>query len=259
MNQEWIIKNLIEIYGLDGNGERFRHLYSEIFAQLTVLSNEEQESVSDVSIDMLIEKLHTLKQDVFDNKERIKEIPNEVREGFLKLYDHINLDVARINYTKSIQQKTESLYKKSTDLTKNIEKANMNLTQIKTDVKNIKVDHITILGIFYSVVLLFVGGMSFSTSILKYIHTVPTSTLLLVGGFICLVFFDVIWLLLEFILKITDRKSTWPKYVGIIFNSIVVIILVICSFKTFNDFDSNKEQIIYENAPIQTEISENGD
>ena len=108
----------------------------------------------------------------------------------IKLYDHFQLVSTQTDNVKTI-------------LEASIEEAKMNLTK---EIKGIEKEHISILGIFASVVLAFVGGMTFSTSVLQNMMGVSIYRLLAVVDLLGFVFINVIWLLVKFVATINDKK-----------------------------------------------------
>lgn len=97
-------KKLDDIYS-----NNFRHDYSKIFQVLTDMDKKDTNNA--LFITQLSSKIEFLynKSDnhtFFENKDYLK-------NALHKLYDHINLDVARITYMKDINQKTEDVRKES--------------------------------------------------------------------------------------------------------------------------------------------------
>ena len=65
----------------------FRHLYSELFS--IIIENTEEQNGSLVSnMRFIYDRLHSGDVKIAEN----------VKKSIVKLYDHINLDVARVNY-----------------------------------------------------------------------------------------------------------------------------------------------------------------
>ena len=79
----------------------FRHYYSEIFGTITIIKNDDK-----YDLQTLTENISKIFQEVKIKHDESAENINE--EFFLKvkkLYDHINLDVARIKYTETLVNK----------------------------------------------------------------------------------------------------------------------------------------------------------
>lgn len=106
--------------------------------------------------------------------------------------------------------------KKFSELTEKSEEINKKLD-------NSKIDYIAILGIFASIVLGFVGSMAFSTSVLQNMKNVSIYRLIAVSCIIGMVFVNIIWMLVYFILRLSDKKISSIYYV--VFNEIFTIVL----------------------------------
>lgn len=200
---------------------RYRHYYSDIFRILTEIKNDT--SLSKGNIAILSENISLLN----NRYNSIKNVHDkDIGDSLLKLYDHVSLEVARIQYTDSIFNDLSSdskindidsrLYdslEMSKELTKNTEKLQTDTDKLRADTDTIKnnldkaqTDYIAILGIFASVVLAFVGGMAFSTSVLENIKGVSIYRLLIVALVVGIVFVTVIFFMFYFIGVLARQK-----------------------------------------------------
>ena len=138
------------------------------------------------SLDILAQNIQTIKNGYMPkNKDENGKLINISKE-IVKLYDHTNLDIARINYTKTMTNDTRSeLIKNKLLVTqleekvrtsdaafkelsqKTIEDARQLSGVVQEKQRDMQKEYITILGIFASIVLAFTGGMAFSSSILE--------------------------------------------------------------------------------------------
>ena len=103
--------NLLEEYKKldDIYSNNFRHDYSKIFQVLTDIDKKDTNNALFITqLSSKIEFLYNKSENYafFENKDYLK-------NALHKLYDHINLDVARITYMKDINQKTEDVRKES--------------------------------------------------------------------------------------------------------------------------------------------------
>ena len=100
------------------NAENFRHYYSDIFSTLTLIDGDS----SIGSLDILAQNMQTIKDGYipknYGNHREIIDISKEI----VKLYDHTNLDIARINYTKTMTNATMSELAKNKLLINGLEK-----------------------------------------------------------------------------------------------------------------------------------------
>lgn len=107
----------------------------------------------------------------------------------------MNLDISRINYTQEIANRMEEKNRK----------AGEEIKQLSEKATNMQKDYITILGIFSSIVITFVAGMVFSSSVLSNIDKVSIYRLTFVMLMIALLLFNLLNLLLDFIRRVNQR------------------------------------------------------
>lgn len=260
-----ILERLESLYS-----DNYRHLYSQIFAALVKIDSD---CDSDKDISFIAQNIQLV-------YEYYLTYVNEDEDFLLKikkLYDHVNLDCARINYIKAIQDANnesilqlskgiEESQKQLVVLTERLE-AKINETtnsfaedlevkineatnsfaedlevKIKdstdkfTEITNNKIDklqkdYVAILGIFASVVITFVAGISLSNSTLAALKEAGDNfyTLVFLAILIAMFIFNSLRALFDFLLKITDRKNpfeTVPLFTCD-FNIIFVVMMVI--------------------------------
>ena len=145
-----ISERLETFYFSDDQKIKYHHYYADIFSTLTEIQNED-------SKERTLEFLGSNLQYIRDNYKPIK---NDIKLQIEKLYDHVNLEISRLNYSLTVKNETQS---KIQDLNTNLissknqyaELKDKNET-IKAELKNSKIDNITVLGIFSTIVLGFV-------------------------------------------------------------------------------------------------------
>lgn len=163
-----IIKDLKEIY----QGE-YRHKYSKI---TTIILNSTRDK--EQAFMTLTQNIRTLKE-IQDNKE-----VESIKPKLEKLYDHMNLEYIRLqDFDEKMSRVKDVSIKLEDDLNKNYEKLSEELNKQQTQ-------YITILGIFASIVLTFVAGLAFSTSVLSNIDKANAYRLVFVMAFIVLFFWE---------------------------------------------------------------------
>ncbi|GAA7458592.1 hypothetical protein ID1052_04960 [Helicobacter pylori] len=163
-----IIKDLKEIY----QGE-YRHKYSKI---TTIILNSTRDR--EQAFMTLTQNIRTLKE-IQDNKE-----VESIKPKLEKLYDHMNLECIRLqDFDEKMSRVKDVSNKLEDDLNKNYKKLSEELNKQQTQ-------YITILGIFASIVLTFVGGLAFSTSVLSNIDKANAYRLVFVMAFIALFFWE---------------------------------------------------------------------
>lgn len=212
-------------YFSDDQKIKYHHYYADIFSTLTEIQNGD-------SKERTLEFLGSNLQYIRDNYKPIK---NDIKLQIEKLYDHVNLEISRLNYSLTVKNETQSkIQALNTNLinSKNqyAELKDKNET-IKAELKNSKIDNITVLGIFSTIVLGFVGTITFSASILDNINKAGAYKLLAIICIVALVFINFLWLLTSFLLHITDRKISLLNPVGIFSN--ILFVILFCIFISF--------------------------
>ncbi|WP_425446665.1 hypothetical protein [Dethiothermospora halolimnae] len=215
-------------YDLD-NPDEFRHFYSDIFAVISQIDKEPQLGNTEI----LSQNMDIIRRGYKpQNKDENKGILIDVSKQINKLYDHINLDIARLNYFKTIESRTQS----------DLQKVNGTLNKVETSVKemedNIKKaddmekQYITILGIFAAIVLAFTGGIAFSTSVLENIANASIYRLVFITVALAFILSNTVYILTRFILELNkkeDKVIDYPKFMknlNIVYIAAIVILIV---------------------------------
>jgi len=193
------VDNFKEIYS-----ENFRHEYSIITRVLMSIGDSEER-------DFLNEKINVISK-------AIKELA--VKEKVEKLLDHITLENIRMAELNSIAQNiSDKAHSEVKGIENSINLAQQNLKsvsekykdadklleEIQKNLKDSTTQSITILSIFAGVVMAFTGGMSYISQALASLNQIGYYR---AGVFIVLigtVMFNLIFLLLYMIGKLTDR------------------------------------------------------
>ena len=236
-----------DIYYNYSSKENFRHYYSDIFSILTLIDGDS----SIGSLDILAQNIQTIKDGYIPKNIDENGNPINISKEIVKLYDHTNLDIARINYTKTMTNETmselaknrllvvslEQKVRESEDALKEISNKTVDdLKQLSGKVQerqeDMQKEYITILGIFAAIVLAFTGGIVFSSSVLENIDKPSIYRISLMAFIIGLVFFNLIWILIDFIRDI-NGKAVRKKWIWMLVNLILIggIIGVCFSYK----------------------------
>ncbi len=246
-NRAFFFMRFEDIYYNCNGKENFRHYYSDIFSTLTLIDGDS----SIGSLDILAQNIQTIKDGYIPKN--IDENGNtiDISKEIVKLYDHTNLDIARINYTKTMTNETMSELAKNRLLVVNLERNVRESEDVLKEISNKTIDdlkqlsgqvqkrqedmqkeYITILGIFATIVLSFTGGIVFSSSVLENIDKASIYRLSLMTFIIGLVFFNLIWILIDFIRDISGKQIR-KKWIWMLVNLILIggIIGVCFSYK----------------------------
>jgi hypothetical protein len=198
-----IYKELEDIY-YSPDEDGFRHYYSDIFAQLFEIRSDE--SSSNGSTNILLDNLRFLNEHYkainTDKNGKIIDVGKSIN----KLYDHVNLELARMAYSEIGDYQLSEQGMTLNDLSEKVSNLQKDADDIHRSLDKAQADYIAILGIFASVVLTFVGGMAFSTSVLENIKGVSIYRLLIVALVIGIVFVTVIFFMFYFVGVLARQK-----------------------------------------------------
>lgn len=170
-----IYQRLEKLYHAPKKEDEFRHFYSDIFLVLTQIQQGDKPGTMEILGQNLTQIRNGYKQ---CNKDSVGNQIN-ISDSLRKLCDHVSLDIARIRHSESIG-KDENLMGRIAALRLEVDGVRGNLEEAKEDVKEVKElrekvqdmqkEYIAILGIFASIVLAFITGIAFSSSVLENIH-----------------------------------------------------------------------------------------
>ena len=209
---EEYIQKLQYIYSDD-----FRHLYSEVFGIITRIDGARPDSLN-----ILSRNIQVLYKQAIEENGNGGLIDDILCKKIAKLYDHVNLDIARIDYTRSI---ANELNKKHEDVARGLE-------SIRVKAGEMQKDYITILGIFSSIIITFVAGMAFSTSVLANIDKASIYRLVFIVSLLGMGLFNLVNLLLRFIQTVNKgydiENDGNAKRIQQINSVIVFLILLDC-------------------------------
>lgn len=240
--------------------ENDRHSYSEITKY--IVSPHGGIEYMEKIIPMLKSAQGKVKHDKLDLEGRVG-----------KLIDHIQLEIVRIQHIRSMvddianekyvalaneqlesnMQFTQYFESRADELKERISDIEQKSQKAVKKVKKAESHSITILGIFASIVLAFTGGMVFSSSVLENIGNASLYRVMIIALIIGIVFFNLIWILLDFIHNINafDEKTVvkkWPVWwlVNAVLVIGVVLTCVCCAQGWFDQEQEITDKIIYE-------------
>lgn len=164
-------KRLEALYDAEPNTKRFRHFYTDIFSVLTqVQQNPELGDINILGQNLDIIRNGYNAQNKSSDGQRIIDVSDAIN----KLYDHVNLDIARIAYSdaadrrisgesslETLQTQINSLYTEVQEvqtINKDFEVTEKKLSDVEDRLENSQKEYISILGIFAAVVLAFTGN-----------------------------------------------------------------------------------------------------
>jgi membrane protein YqaA with SNARE-associated domain len=220
------------IYAKDDEFEDFRHFYSDIFAVLSLIDKDPSLGNMDIlsqNMDIVRQGYRPMNNDVDGN-------PVNIEKQINKFYDHINLEIARMNYFKETEMRTETELQKVSETLSQVENSVSSMENTIDMADEMQKQYITILGIFASIVLAFTGGIAFSTSVLENIANASIYRTVLIAVLLAFVLTNIIYILTRFIMEIVNKKKEkikYPKYMivlNVIYGILVVGILICWMF-----------------------------
>ena len=197
-----------------------RILYSEISNYIFELNDSQRGNF-----------LTNIEQLLIDILEKDNSVSIDIRKIVLKIYDHVQLVTYQVENSNKIFEKSILDVK----------------SKLHDEIKGIEREYVTILGIFASIVLAFVGGITFSTSVLQNIDKVSIYRLILIVDAIGMILINIIYLLISFILKINDKEddnSLFLKNVNKVLFGIVIIV-IICWVLNITELQGYLNKIIW--------------
>lgn len=184
-----------------------RMLYSEISYYIFGLS-EGDRGVIVANMANLLD--YSLKDEFLKNMD--SSVKSDCEKVIVKLYDHFELAIHQVENAKEI-------FEKSIEETK---------VDFSREIKKVERDYITILGIFTSIVLVFVGEFSFSSSVLTVMSDVNIYRLLLIIDILAMIVINIIALLVNMLLKINGIESEkfGIRWLNIFFGVVAIFVII---------------------------------
>lgn len=269
-------KRLEALYYSPKKEDGFRHFYSDIFSVLTRI----QQDSSLGNIYTLGQNLALIRSEYTpknkDENNKIIDIGDNIR----KLYDHVNLDIARILYSDAGDRKTSgeeaiielqtqvsgikvevhkakiaqgSIEKEFKITNEELQKAQKN---VEKELGKQQREYIAILGIFAAVVLAFTAGIAFSTSILENINTVSVYRIIIVSLIVGIVLVNILFSLFYYIDRLVNGKNE-KKLTPLVIANIVLIFLILATIAAwYLGFIENRNSNINNKTYKQTTTEE---
>lgn len=209
-------KNSIEkIYSFITEEEKMERIfYSEISSYIFDF-DEEKRGRFTTNIDNLL-RITCENDKIFSELHYDSDTKKDIVKIIIKIFDHSHLAILQIENVEKIMASTISQAKQ----------------EIKKEVNEMEKQYISILGIFASIILAFVGGITFSTSILQNIHNASIYRIIFICSILSLTLINIFYILLSFIASINKLKikDILPKKLYLISNVIIITIMVLDIF-----------------------------
>ncbi len=231
-----IYKRLEALYHSPNSEKRFRHFYSDIFSVLTRIKNEPNLG----NIDTLGQNLDYIRRNYNPKNKDELEKDIDISDSLKKLYDHVSLDIARMNYSDigdrrfSGEEMLTELQSKLNIIDEDIKTAKSDIDATKQaqaeneeKIKSQQKEYIAILGIFSGVVIAFIAEIAFSTSVLNNMKDTGIYRITIVSLLIGFVAVNVLFGLFYYIDRLVNKK---PSLKPLIVSNIAFVILMAVTF-----------------------------
>lgn len=221
-------KRLEKLYYQEDGKDEFRHFYSDIFSVIIQIYKDPNLG----SIEELGQNLDILRNGykVCNKDKNGDEI--DISKSLNKLYDHVNLDVARLNYLNidkeiSSEENVHKIKGVIDELKEDISESRHLLVGSMVKIENAQKESVSILGIFAAIVLAFTGGITFSTSVLQNIDNISIYRAIVVILLLGFVLINILYGLFYYINKIIYNKSKDKKIAPLVITNVVIICSII--------------------------------
>lgn len=196
---------LEDIYFTENSRDGFRHYYSDIFGWITQIDKDPFGELG--NLDVLSQNIDEIKNAYIKcayNRKR------NVCKSIEKLYDHINLDIARINYLKTIQSTSEDKMQMIDQqvllLKQTMDQELSNAEDVSKKVNNAYSEFVSILGIFSAIVLVFFGGTSIFANVIAAMYKTSIYKSVIICTITGEMLANVIFIFLCLLAKLLDRS-----------------------------------------------------
>lgn len=170
---------------------------------------------------------------------------DDFRTKVERLFDHVNLECSHACVQAQIREEIFDTRSAMRGVEDKVEKAEENKLNFDDFFKKQQSQYITILGIFASIVMAFVGGLTFSTSVLSHMHEVSIYRLVFVICCIGFLIFNTLFALFGFILRITEKEVDYCVFrvVNGVFVAIIIINALHYNIYGKEDKQSPKQEV----------------
>ena len=190
--KEYINEKLLAFYK-NGN---VRHSYFQISA---VIQSKKSKEATDGSV--LMYNLDVLMKEVATDSEF-----NDIGDKLYKFYDHCQLELSRLNYFESIFWRSDQARNNYESLLESSYKAKTEISALNKQIANVKTENITILGIFAAIVIGGIGSFTGLGNVFTVLGNISMYKFLATVSFVGLIIFNVSFMLVYMIAKITGRN-----------------------------------------------------
>lgn len=210
----------------------FRHSYARFYPLILEIAKDENEYNLDYLSDNLESIRILVEKDYFDGEKEFKGLYYPLS----KLSDHLNLEIGRHNHYSEYESRVKDLLQQNESMAAALKEAQDSADKANNKAANMQTEYTTILGIFAAIILAFTGSFSFAGSVLNNIHQASVYRLVIISLVVGFVTFNIISILIDFIIRINNKELASESLVTSIFKNCKVILfnvfVIICIILT---------------------------
>lgn len=142
---------------------------------------------------------------LLDNADKYIDTHKDIDEKLMRILNHILLEVPRVDDMEFLSRESSKLSKMNRDIKKELRSQKDTFKDHESKMEGMQNQFISILGIFAAIILTFFGGISILGSVLNNINAISKYRLIFVVLLIGFVMFNIIYMLLYAISKLTGK------------------------------------------------------
>lgn len=231
---DYYLDKFIEIYIIQDKNkvkDVFRHPYNLLFTLLTDFNGKDSENCDMLTgkIESLLKTTHQKQSKIANKKDLQYDIYGRLANCLFKLWDHISLDISRIQQN---QNSIEKIRQPLTNIQNEQQKIESKVKETSIKADSWQKEMIAILGIFSSIILVVAGNLSFSATMFSQVSTTPILSLVIVFCLCGLLFFNSLMILIKVLLERKEREgnnsfrtSCWVVNI-ILFTTLIMAIIL---------------------------------
>lgn len=222
-------KRMEKLYHPSTDEKPFRHFYSDIFSVLTTIQKIPEKG----DINVLGQNLAMIREKYIPGKNVDSNgVPIDINDSIRKLYDHVSLDIARILYSEEGDRRTSGenviidVQTQIQTIKSEVQATADAQNSLSEELGRQQREYLAILSIFAAIVLAFISGIVFSTSVLQNINAISAYRLVAVVLLIGLVLSNTLFGLFYYMNHLVHTEKTISIKPIIIANIVLFLMLI---------------------------------
>lgn len=196
-NSKWIEEYVEEFQKFYKEHADFRHLYSEFFSWVT----EKTTSGTPDEMDAFIFNLGEIYE------EMVRKYPDSYEAKCLfKLYDHINIEFARVNQQLSSSRVLSSIEAEVYKINNLVSEVDVKVNRTASHADALKLDIVAVISLFSGIIITFFGGLNYISSAFSNLVAAEIWKLVLVCSVIGFIVFNIIFSMFYVITRVLNRN-----------------------------------------------------